>query len=445
MDSTALSVRGAGWQLTLLLVGAIVMQTVVSLQGRHDQRYLERLSAQQLLSEQLARHVGETLNGSDKAFHTLRTLRTRLADNMEQMRSDEALPMTGLESAWKRLDGQLATVVAARDRLLGSYESVGLIRNYATALQVLFDEVAQLMAKKGASPEQLSMATRQGMLAMRILGNIDQVMLGGEAAVSAADYAGRDATHFARVVRVLLEGDEGRGVSDLEVLSMVEELSVLFDMLSRQLSAILEQLPELLSAIDAVNSAALEAGRMSNAISAQRQAYHQAMENRLLSPNRVIAITLALLLVMTALHLRRLRQERKEAIEAAVPLSSQQLAKRLSPYLMAALSRLLKGEEAEPQLTAMTTVLQRLLLVAESAHCRRFIGVAVAFIDGLGGGAEPLPEQSKMLLGKIEQQVRRLALQGEEGLTEEGLEEQVAAMLATLAGEAGELTQVAPA
>ena len=89
-------------------------------------------------------------------------------------------------------------------------------------------------------------------------------------------------------------------------------------------------------------------------------------------------------------------------------INTQLLAKKVHPYLMPALSRLIKGTDQAASLKTIATVIEKLLKVADGAVCRRLLWVASAFLEGLRDGSLELSKESKPLLGKIEQQVRVL-------------------------------------
>ncbi|MEN8169968.1 MAG: Hpt domain-containing protein [Pseudomonadota bacterium] len=116
---------------------------------------------------------------------------------------------------------------------------------------------------------------------------------------------------------------------------------------------------------------------------------------------------------------------------AAVTL--QLLAKKIHPYIMPALSKLIKGTEQSASLKTIATVIEKLLQVADGAECRRMLWVASAFVEGLRGGSLELSMDSKLLLGKIEQQVRVVVAKDEAGLDPDKVGELLNGLLFQLA------------
>jgi chemosensory pili system protein ChpA (sensor histidine kinase/response regulator) len=110
----------------------------------------------------------------------------------------------------------------------------------------------------------------------------------------------------------------------------------------------------------------------------------------------------------------------QEASDAAhVPL--QRLAKKVHPYLLPALAKLIKDTDQSSSLKTIATVIEKLLAAASGTNCRRLLWVASAFIEGLRDGSLELSRETKPLLGKIEQQVRVLAASDEAGLDTEAV------------------------
>ncbi len=114
-------------------------------------------------------------------------------------------------------------------------------------------------------------------------------------------------------------------------------------------------------------------------------------------------------------------------------ITTQVVAKKVHPYLMQSLSKVIKGVELAASLKTVATVIEKLLQVGEGQECRRLLWVASAFLEGLRDASLPLGAETKPLLGKIEQQVRVLVARGEAGLDTEQVSALLKAMLYQLA------------
>jgi len=123
------------------------------------------------------------------------------------------------------------------------------------------------------------------------------------------------------------------------------------------------------------------------------------------------------------------------ARETAPPanVTTQILAKKVHPYLMPALTKLIKGTDQAASLKTIATVIEKLLQVADSDMCRRLLWVASAYLEALRDSSLGLTKETKPLLGKIEQQVRVLVAKDEAGLDSDVVAPLLKALLYQLA------------
>ncbi len=118
---------------------------------------------------------------------------------------------------------------------------------------------------------------------------------------------------------------------------------------------------------------------------------------------------------------------------APANVTTQLLAKKVHPYLMPSLAKLIKGIDVAANLKTIATVIEKLLQIAEGAVCRRLLWVASGFVEALRDGSLELSKETKPLLGKIEQQIRLLASRDEVGLDEDAVNTVLIALLTQLA------------
>lgn len=104
------------------------------------------------------------------------------------------------------------------------------------------------------------------------------------------------------------------------------------------------------------------------------------------------------------------------AVTPPANVTTQLLAKKVHPYLMPALAKLIKGQDVAASLKTIATVIEKLLQIATDDDCRRLLWVASAFVEALRDGTLEVSRETKPVLGKIEQQVRVLVAKGEAGL-----------------------------
>ena len=111
----------------------------------------------------------------------------------------------------------------------------------------------------------------------------------------------------------------------------------------------------------------------------------------------------------------------KPKSQPAEGIDSQVAAKKLHRFYLAALAKLLKGTDIPVNLKTATTVIDKLNAVASGDNWRRLLWVASAFFEALQDGSIELTRESKPLLGKIEQQIKLVASNGEDGLVSDAI------------------------
>ncbi|MGE0080485.1 MAG: methyl-accepting chemotaxis protein [Thiohalomonadaceae bacterium] len=253
--------------VVLMLIAAVSVFILVSLQDRNDKEYISLLGEQRVLSQRLSTYAGQATLGSDPAIFTkLKESYDRFEHNFDMLMNGN--PATGMNGAptevlsvinavdvtWKKYEQGVKVILAHRETVTSMRETVQTINDRAAQLLALADEVATLMANTGASPEQVYIASRQLMLSQRIVNNVNRVLEGGEGSVTAADRFGRDAALFGRVVDGLLEGNKGMSiqrVQDAGVRAKLQEVKALFTEIGEQVGAILERTPEMFQVSEA--------------------------------------------------------------------------------------------------------------------------------------------------------------------------------------------------
>lgn len=108
-------------------------------------------------------------------------------------------------------------------------------------------------------------------------------------------------------------------------------------------------------------------------------------------------------------------------------------ANRLHRFFMSSLVKILKAIGVSGYLGILEKAVSKLYDIAEGDAWRRLTWVATAFVEALGDKSIALDKESKPLLGKLEQQVKRVAADGEAGLDEEAAEMLLRKMLYLLA------------
>jgi len=228
------------------------------------QRHVELSAEQLLLSQQMATFSLGASSGNEEAFDRLQTSQIKFDRILNTYRSGDLytaaisqklLPELDLvESDWRNYRNNVEVILKGRQSIAEVRELYQVIESFIPQMLTYSDEVVGVLIKKKASSRQIYLATRQMMLSQRIKNNLNQVLVGGEAAAAAADRFGRDAALFGRVLEGLLKGSKGlriEKVTDKEAVAKLREVAMLISAVSDNIAGILELSPELFEVKDA--------------------------------------------------------------------------------------------------------------------------------------------------------------------------------------------------
>jgi twitching motility protein PilJ len=357
--------------LAVSLVATFVVYLMVNTQDGYDKEYLGLLGEERVLSQRISKFAGQANRGLPATFDSLTKHRDEFKHNLELLQAGDAetgMPPSANENvsaklnevvkSWQKYNSNTTVIVDARGVVVALREIVKMINENSSQLLALTDEVATLMAEKGATSDQVYIASRQLMLSQRIINNVNRVLEGGEGAVTAADRFGRDAALYGRVINGLLEGDESlniRAVDDDDVLEKVEEVSDLFDMLGQQVSGILERSPEMFLVSEAIQNVLNDSDALLNSISALDDAYQESMGTRMLSSTigNALAVLTVLFLVGLGARLKRDGDRRLAETESQRQATEEQ-NRRSQQAIMRLLDEM--GDLADGDLTVNATV-----------------------------------------------------------------------------------------
>ncbi len=306
--------------LIALLVAAVLVMIVVyyfvNKKESSDAEYLRLVNENRVLSQQISKLTGQSNQGLPQTFDALKKAHDQFAKNLQLLQAGD--PRNGMDPSpeavstqmdkvvaqWKKYDTNTQVVLKSRGMIVALREIVKMANQNSPALLAATDEVATLMAQKGAAPDQVYIVSRQLMLAQRIITNVNRMLEGGEGAVTAADRFGRDAALFGSVINGLLDGDARlniKAVHDNEIIAKVDEANDHFDSLGKQVSGILDRSPELFEMSEAVQNVLDSSEDLLVSITALETAYRNYSEGRFLSAflgNIFGALALALLFVL---------------------------------------------------------------------------------------------------------------------------------------------------
>ncbi|HEY0722371.1 MAG TPA: methyl-accepting chemotaxis protein [Gammaproteobacteria bacterium] len=329
--------RGLAVIIVLLLAAVLVMGVVYYLVGQQearDSQFLRLVNENRVLSQQISKLTGEANRGQPQTFDDLKKARDQFDSNLrlllegggeagmrpvhETTAEVNALALD-VDEKWKKYDANTQLVIKSRGMIVALREIVKLANQNSPQLLAVTDEVASMMAQKGSAPDQVYVASRQLMLAQRIITNVNRMLEGGEGAVTAADRFGRDAALFGSVINGMLDGDARlniKAVGDEQIIEKVEETSDHFDALGKQVSGILDRSPELFEMSEAVQLVLDNSEGLLASLTALEKNYRDYAGTRFLSSkfgNVFGAIAVVLLLLLGY----RLKQEGEHRVAAA--------------------------------------------------------------------------------------------------------------------------------
>ncbi len=360
--------------IIVLLVAAVVAMGVVyfyvAVLSGYDKEYISLVGEQRVLSQQMTKFAGQANRGNPATFDELKKHRDQFAHALKLIRAGD--PETGMPPSpaevatelatvtklWEKYDKSAKVILEARPVVVSLREIVKLINENSAQLLAITDEVATLMAQKGAPSDQVYIASRQLMLSQRIINNVNRVLEGGEGSVTAADRFGRDAALYGRVITGMLEGDASlniKKVKDPEILERLAEVKDLFDMLGQQVSGILERSPEMFQVSEAVFEILSISDQLLNGLTKLENVYLQHMEARSFDTwvGNVFGLLALVLLILLGIVLKRQGDVRLATTEAQRQ-STEEHNRRSQQAIMRLLDEM--GDLADGDLTVHATV-----------------------------------------------------------------------------------------
>jgi twitching motility protein PilJ len=135
-------------------------------------------------------------------------------------------------------------------------------------MQELLSELSEAMIKKGVSSRQVFHVSQQSMLIQRINSNVNQVLEGGQKTAAAIDQFSRDADLFGRVLDGLKKGDRNldiESLTDKGARRQLAEVATLFSTIQDNTAEIIQNIPEVLPALEAASYVNTASDNTSNA------------------------------------------------------------------------------------------------------------------------------------------------------------------------------------
>ena len=244
---------------------------------RQEQQWISLVTTVQVTSQQTAKSASEAAMGNLSAFLELGVSRSRINTNMDILRSgsvSRSLPvipsaveaqMNQLEETWKRISNN-ASRILSREKLLVELTSTrAIIEENIPDIQKNIDANIRTLTQGRAATSQVIFASRQQVLADRILRRVTEVLQGGSNTLSAVENLNRDRDLFGQILNALLKGDPNLGVTqvrNINALQFLAKIKTRFETITPEINAIVNASNDLFEVSGAAEEISLDSRDM---------------------------------------------------------------------------------------------------------------------------------------------------------------------------------------
>ncbi len=363
--------RTAGVNLWLLLLLAAIALLAVNayqtgVRSEEDRQAVALTTDMQVLSQQIAKFANDAAAGNFDAFEELRVTRNRIAAIIQQLRQgNDETGMPGFASTpgvadefdkmartWQTINESAGRILDREELVLDLAETAQLFSARIPQLQSRMDEVVRILNERNAPTAQVYIATRQMLLADRLLRSVSEILQGGERAITAADRFGRDAQAFGRVLDGLLNGSPELNIRRItvdEALRTLGEVFTIYSEVEQNIDEILTASTELFEVKEAADQIFFDSQTLLDEAKTLAVAHGQLPDARFFpsvywgAGAVVLALFFVIMLVFTIFR----DQRRRFAVTAELNQRNQEAILRLLDEM---------GSLAEGDLTVKATV-----------------------------------------------------------------------------------------
>ena len=247
----------------LLVVSLIFIAITFFLLARHaqlEQEWTSRATNVQVTSQQLAKSAGEAASGNLDAFLELGNSRGKITDAMSKLfpnsvsgkrpssSAEVETAMTQLRGTWERMSNNASSILNREKLILELVLASNIVQENIPGIQKSTDASIRALTQSGAPTNQVVFASRQLLLADRILRRVSEVLQGGSNAVSAAQNLDKDRGLFEQVLTALLRGNSQLGINKVrntQALQSLTDVSTRFETVRPQIDIILASSSDL--------------------------------------------------------------------------------------------------------------------------------------------------------------------------------------------------------
>ncbi len=260
----------------LLLITIVLGMLAFIAQSRHAsniERYMLDAGEQRVLAHKISKYATESGGGREGAFDRLRDGReefTRLLNELKNGSPEISLPaspasvgpqLDEVETTWLELRSYLDVILNNREAILSVREVIDAIRDIMPDFLEISTAVATGLIKSEAARGEVYSATRQLAVAQRINTSLNDVLAGGSVTALAVDQMTQDVDELRTIINALLKGSNAltiEAVTDETVQKDLLKASAILGDLDDSLSLILEMIPGVLPALEALGEVGME-------------------------------------------------------------------------------------------------------------------------------------------------------------------------------------------
>ncbi|MCQ4165206.1 methyl-accepting chemotaxis protein [Tahibacter harae] len=242
--SGAVKERASGtntWLIILLLLALAVAAVdffLLNKKNGEDRQAVALTTQIQVLSQSIAKYAAESAGGNIEAFKELEATRNSIDKYIQALnRGSAAAGLTGREylgmpgyaseaivekqlgelgRAWASLNTNATKILGNKELVLSSAATATDFSGQIPILNSRMDEVVNILTNRGGSTQQVLISTRQMLLADRMIRRVQEILLGGQGAQSAADGFSRDARLYGAVLNGLINGSPDFNIKALD-------------------------------------------------------------------------------------------------------------------------------------------------------------------------------------------------------------------------------------
>ena len=274
--------------LIISLIFVAVTFFLLARHAQHEQEWISLATDVQVTSQQLAKSAGDSASGNLDTFLELGHSRGIIAAAMDKLRAGSVatklpptplaveIPMKQLSLTWNRMSTNASSILDREKLILELVSARNIVQENIPGIQKNTDASIRALTQSGAPTNQVVFASRQLVLADRILRRVAEVLQGGSNAVGASENLGKDRDFFDQVLTALLRGNKSLGITrvrNTQALQSLGAVQTLFETIKPQINTILNSSSDLFEVRGAADEISLDsrdvfeqAGSLKNAI-----------------------------------------------------------------------------------------------------------------------------------------------------------------------------------